>query len=141
MAKQVRVERGGRGRGRRDRAKEVFWRGVVDDQEASSLGVRAFCRDRGVAEASFYHWRRELRSRRLEESRAGGAREASPCMDAGDGASHEQAPSSVFAEVRLPERTVREIEIRRGDVSVFFRGGCDERLVREALSLTGGAPC
>jgi len=34
-----------------------------------------------------------------------------------------------------------EIEIRRGEVSVFVRGGCDTALLREVLTHLDGAPC
>jgi len=47
--------------GRRcDRDKEAFWRAAVGRCESGGLSVRAFCRREGIAEPSFYHWRREL---------------------------------------------------------------------------------
>jgi hypothetical protein len=48
---------------RRDPARERYWRGVVAQWQASGLGVRDFCLQRQVTEASFYAWRRELKSR------------------------------------------------------------------------------
>ena len=39
-----------------------YWAKTIADQEASGLGVEAFCRERGVCKASFYPWRRRLRS-------------------------------------------------------------------------------
>ena len=44
---------------REDRA--GHWAQTISQQEASGLGVRAFCRERGVCAASFYGWRRRLR--------------------------------------------------------------------------------
>jgi hypothetical protein len=41
-------------------AREQHWRGIFSDWKASRLSVSAFCRNRNVAEASFYYWRREL---------------------------------------------------------------------------------
>lgn len=37
------------------------WRVLVGGYEASGLSVRAFCAQRGVAQSTFYHWRRRLR--------------------------------------------------------------------------------
>jgi hypothetical protein len=36
------------------------WSKTISEQEASGLTVQAFCRERGVCAASFYHWRRRL---------------------------------------------------------------------------------
>jgi hypothetical protein len=55
-----------KGRGKasgRDGGKEREWRGVIDEQRESGSSVRAFCRGRGLREASFYRWRREIRLR------------------------------------------------------------------------------
>jgi hypothetical protein len=49
--------------GLRDPARERQWRRRVKDWEASGLSVRAFCRQHGLVETSFYYWKRELRSR------------------------------------------------------------------------------
>lgn len=38
------------------------WTKTVAEQSASGLSVRAFCDERGVCAASFYHWRRRLGS-------------------------------------------------------------------------------
>jgi len=54
----------GRGKaGGRYVGKEREWRGVIDEQRESGSSVRAFCRGRGLREASFYRWRREIRLR------------------------------------------------------------------------------
>ena len=37
-----------------------YWAKAIADQEASGLGVQAFCHERGVCVASFYLWRRRL---------------------------------------------------------------------------------
>jgi transposase-like protein len=37
------------------------WETIIGEQRRSGLGVRAFCRKRGVNEHSFYVWRRKLR--------------------------------------------------------------------------------
>jgi hypothetical protein len=46
---------------RADPEKARRWEQTVREQEASGLKAAAFCRDRGVAPALFYPWRRRLR--------------------------------------------------------------------------------
>ena len=53
-----------RGRGDSERARE--WRERLARWSASGLSVRAFCAQQGVAEASFYYWKRALRLRDAE---------------------------------------------------------------------------
>jgi hypothetical protein len=38
------------------------WRERIADQERSSLSVKEFCKERGLAECSFYSWRKRLRN-------------------------------------------------------------------------------
>src|SRR3954454_17015117 len=37
------------------------WRRRIADHERSSLSVKEFCKERGLAECSFYSWRKRLR--------------------------------------------------------------------------------
>ena len=37
------------------------WRERIADQERSGLSVKQFCKERGLAECSFYAWRKRLR--------------------------------------------------------------------------------
>ena len=53
-------------RRRRDFQREARWREVVARQGTRGLSVRAFCRREGVAENSFYFWRRTLAERDAE---------------------------------------------------------------------------
>ena len=53
-----------RGLGDSERAGE--WRERLARWSASGLSVRAFCAQQGVAEASFYYWKRALRLRDAE---------------------------------------------------------------------------
>jgi transposase-like protein len=133
------MAKGKTGGDRRDPEKAAFWRRVVREQAASGLCVREFCRAGKLSEASFYHWRRELRTRRLEaKGLEAQGRERTAVRPRSRAMPERSMP---FAEVRLPERLASEIEIRRGEVSVFFRGGCEGALLREALRLLGGTPC
>lgn len=38
-----------------------LWQRIISEQEASGQSVRAFCRERGCKEHSFYMWRKRLR--------------------------------------------------------------------------------
>jgi transposase-like protein len=41
------------------------WRDRIAEQERSGLSVRRFCKERGMAEHSFYGWRKRLREQGL----------------------------------------------------------------------------
>jgi hypothetical protein len=45
----------------KSRTKAEEWRERIADQERSSLSVKEFCKERGLAECSFYSWRKRLR--------------------------------------------------------------------------------
>jgi hypothetical protein len=47
--------------------KERQWRRWIEEQQSSGLGVRAFCSRRGLAEHSFYQWRKLLSERDRDE--------------------------------------------------------------------------
>ncbi len=57
-----------RGRARRDGDKERVWRERIADQQRGGESVRAFCRERGLRETSFYYWRKEIRLRDSENA-------------------------------------------------------------------------
>jgi len=44
-------------------AKPKYWSKLIAEQEAGGQKVRAFCRERGITEPSFYYWRKRLRKR------------------------------------------------------------------------------
>jgi hypothetical protein len=52
----------------RDERKERQWRRWINQWRASGLSVRDFCHRRGLATASFYHWRRVLERRAAEQA-------------------------------------------------------------------------
>jgi hypothetical protein len=51
----------------RDGRREARWREIIAEHQRSGLGVRAFCRAKGVRETAFYYWRRELQRRHGEQ--------------------------------------------------------------------------
>jgi transposase len=50
----------------RDAQKERQWRQTIREWRQSGLSVRVFCARRGLAQPSFYTWRRELAKRDAE---------------------------------------------------------------------------
>lgn len=45
---------------KRSSKKRFYWQKLVDRQASSGLSIRAFCRQEGVSEPSFYQWRKKL---------------------------------------------------------------------------------
>lgn len=43
--------------------KESFWREILQRQATSNLSARAFCRQEGLTETTFYSWRRTIAAR------------------------------------------------------------------------------
>ena len=55
---------------RRSSEKASFWRLVLEEHGRSGLSVRDFCLREGLSVASFYGWKRSLRTREAEASSA-----------------------------------------------------------------------
>lgn len=54
----------------RDSDKEQYWNNQLALWQKSGLSIRAFCKEHGVVESSFYAWRRELIIRAREDGSA-----------------------------------------------------------------------
>ena len=52
----------------RDEYRAQHWAMVVQECAASGLSNREFCRQRGIAEKSFYYWQRKLRQQIVEST-------------------------------------------------------------------------
>src|SRR2546425_536378 len=86
------------GRRKRDRGKEQFWRRILRVWQRSGLGVRDFCAEHGITEASFYAWRRIVAERDQESARVRAKAE----RDSG----HRAVPGSDDAPVFVPLRVI-----------------------------------
>lgn len=50
--------------------RETLWRGILRRQAESGLSISRFCAAEGISEPSFYAWRKKLRERRHDGTRA-----------------------------------------------------------------------
>ena len=113
------------GRGNRDRSKEQFWRRTLRQWRRSGLSVRAFCAEHGLAEPSFYAWRRIVAERDQESARV----RAKPERGSDD------AP--VFVPLRVIDvssQVAFEVVLERGRVVRILRG-FDAATLRQLLAI------
>ncbi len=52
----------------RDKYRAQNWATVIQECNSSGLSNREFCRQRGIAEKSFYYWQRKLRQQLVESA-------------------------------------------------------------------------
>jgi transposase-like protein len=126
------------GRGKRDRGKELFWRRMFRLWRRRGLSVRAFCAEHGVAEASFYEWRRVIAQRDQEAA----------AVRAEPGSADRTGPVSDHAPVFVPLRVLDalapvalEVMVQGGHV-VRIVPGFDAETLRQLLAvLEEKRPC
>ena len=112
--------------GDRRSAREQYWRGVLMDWRASGSSIRAFCRRRGIAEPSFYFWRRELVGRKNGRgSNQGEGFAASP---------------AAFVPVRVVATEPIEVVVRSGQV-VRVSPTFDAAHLRAVVAALEARPC
>jgi transposase-like protein len=106
--------------------REHYWRRHIDQQRASRLNVRDYCRRRGLHEHSFYAWRRTIAERdRL-------AKPAPPV------AASAFLPVAVVGGPPLPHDSPIEIRLVDGR-RVRIRAGCDRTLLADVLAILHAA--
>ena len=108
------------GKWRQDR--EAHWRGVLERQAESGLGVGEFCRQESISAPSFYSWRR-----RFQESGLTGNQEANRSSTAVS--SRQLLP--VYIASAAPAVAVR-ILLPQG-VSLETSTGIDDRRLTDLL--------
>jgi hypothetical protein len=121
------------GRGKRDCGKERFWRRTLRQWRRSGLSVRAFCAEHGLAEPSFYAWRRIVAQRDQESARVRAKPERGSLCRA--------VPASDDAPVFVPLRVIDvsaqvalEVVLERGRVVRILRG-FDAATLRQLLAI------
>lgn len=78
-----------------DTDQQQFWRMAIETWQASGLSVRQFCKQEGLAEPSFYIWRKKLAGDDSER----------------DNQDKAESSSSAFIEVAMPRGNPTAIEL------------------------------
>jgi len=123
-----------------DAAKRAQWSASLRDFASSGLGIREFCRRRGLSEPRFYFWRKRLSEPSATLAPANGARlgrrpmfvpmrivPAASGADRGDRSNVD----------RQPVRAVHggRIELLLGGVTVRLRGAVPTERLAEVLAV------
>jgi hypothetical protein len=128
--------------GERDRGKERFWRRILQQWRRSGLTICEFCDVQGLAEPSFYAWRRTIAQRDQQAARTASRprqairrkpRSIRPTVPGG----RLTADEPVFVPVRvLPEPAIAtfEIVLDSGHV-VRVAPGFDADALRQLLAV------
>ena len=96
------------------------WRGVIRRQKTSGLSVAQFCRQEGLAQASFYKWRKKLASTNARSNNA------------------SSANASPFVELELPTFShASPCEIVLAGCRVVVPPGFDADCLRQLLGVLG----
>ena len=107
--------------GIRQENKEQHWRGHLAAWQGGGLSIRAYCRQQGLSEPSFYFWRRELlrrdhqacsTTRGATAQRSATVRQTATAQRSASATWMPLAvsqPGSPTVEVHLPEGTVLRI--------------------------------
>jgi len=101
--------------------REQFWQGVIQEQKGSGLSISAFCRKRGVSDASFFSWRRKLTQRDRNDT---AAKFVPLTLDA------PSVTTRPGCEVVLP-----------GGCRILVPGQCDANWLREILEALRESSC
>jgi hypothetical protein len=113
---------------RRDQAKERSWRKHLAAWRRSGRSVRAYCADEGLAEASFYAWKRIL----IQRDRCGDT------VAVGE----TPAEASPFVPVRLIEDTSAALEVvLRGGRVLRVAAGFAPQTLRDVVRTLEELPC
>ena len=128
------------GRGKRDGGKEQFWRRTLRQWRRSGMSVRAFCAEHGLAEPSFYEWRRIIAQRDREAPPV----RAQPEQDNSQPAVPDGDDAPVFVPLRVIDTSTQatlEVVLERGRVVRVLRG-FDAATLRQLLAvLEEERPC
>ena len=119
-----------------------FWRLVMETHEASGMTVAAFCRQEGITTSSFYLWRKQLTRMDADSPQAA---KTKPAESFGDGLARQGSDNkpSPFVEVAsLTGNVSSGLTISfPGDISIAVKPGCDEDLLRQAVTILSDRPC
>ena len=89
------------------------WRQLIHERQQSGQSVRAWCRQNGIRENSYYYWLRIIRREALRET------------ENRNGALVRVEPEKLAAEAVSPQSSSGEIVIRSHGVEAEFPSGTD----------------
>jgi hypothetical protein len=104
----------------RNTSKAEQWQQWIQDWRASGLSVRGFCLRRGLAQPSFYAWRRKLERRAAEPATF--------------------IPLRILTDARAASAAALEIVLADGR-SVRVQPGFDRATLRQVLAVLEEPPC
>ena len=81
--------------GGRSRDKEQQWRGILGEQGQSGVSIRAFCRERGLKEASFYRWKQVIEQRDTDAMQTEGSLASVVVVEDRDNESSYSGPAAI----------------------------------------------
>jgi transposase-like protein len=113
----------------RDRGKERLWRRLLRQWRRSGQTIRDFCDQHGVAEPSFYTWRRTIRARDRQARRGPGS----------DGNGSAAGPP-LFVPVRVTPAAPLEIVLGQGRL-LRVAAGFDPATLRQLLAVLEERSC
>lgn len=126
------------GRPRDQVTRREWWRRQIERQRNGSTTVVDFCRQLGVSQQSFYHWKRRL----YGTPTAAGPRQSATRAPARLGPARDAPATFVPVSIRPPvAQAGLEIELANACV-VRLHGAVDAKLLRAAIRAAGqlGAP-
>ena len=113
---------------------QQFWQMVFETHQASGLTVKQFCKNEGLAEWSFYHWKKKLRQL-TDPKPANTSKENLPTK--------ESAPATRrFQQIAQLSSRDKELKIEfPAGINLHVHRHCDRQLLRETIAILRDHPC
>jgi len=111
-----------------------FWQMVLEAYQASGLTVKQFCQNEGLAEWSFYHWKKKLRSAAANPS----------CRPPSKGDSPPPVDLARPSFLQIGGWSSSQAELRiafPAGIQLQIPPGCDKQLLHEALAVLWECLC
>jgi len=111
-----------------------FWQMVFETFQTSGLTVKQFCKNEGIAEWSFYHWRRKLRQ--LTDSKPANASTENLQVK-------ESTPiAKRFQQIAQLSSNDKELKIEfPAGIHLHVHRHCDRQLLRETIAILRDQSC
>lgn len=123
---------------------EAFWREIFSQWEASGIGVRAFCQQRGIAVSTFGLWRSKLSRKACVGETASAASTADTSVFIAAQAGDPLVPISATSSTpdSVPAGALHDgVTLALAGVCIELSGAHAERIVDFVLGRLGGGRC